>query len=203
MRDGQSSESDRGQIYTIEGTVAAILLLVAVFFALQATAATPTSGAGEEVTAKQAVAEDALVAIDNAENESLSYLVRYWVPKIETEDGRTIGPGFEAGVYENTSVKPILGSTFTNRSFEYNLYVDYYNETTEKIETEPIRVAGQPDDSAVTATRSVALFDDDELTGPANETGYTVSDEEADFYVDDAETDSIVFGVVEVRLVVW
>jgi len=180
----------------VEGILAATILLTAVLFSVQATVTTPaSSGATDSTAQKQALAQDALLAVEN--NESLSYVARYWVPGTGTSSA-----GFQGDVFTNTSLGETLSETFTDRGLQYNLYIEYYNNSTaSRTERKYLRQSGTPDETAVTASHAVTLYDDMPLTSKASG---TVSD--ADFYVADdtaPEPNRLVFAVVEVRLVVW
>jgi hypothetical protein len=85
-----SGSGDRGQAFTLEGVVAAMMVLIALLFALEAVLVTPiTTGAVDEGTQSRlgAEANDVLrITADRAE-EDLAYWARYWSPVNRTFAG--------------------------------------------------------------------------------------------------------------------
>jgi hypothetical protein len=202
--------ADRGQAYTVEGVLAATIVLTAVLFSLQAVAVTPTaSGPDTSLSQKRALAHDALLLVEEEDDSSWSEIVRYWVP--QTSDN-TIA-GFRTAVFTDTSLGAILDRTLVDRELQYNLYIAYYeNRDAESVERQYLRQSGTPDETAVTASYPVTLYDDSPLldeNGQEIDSSLTVKErprnaDAAPFYVtEDMERDQRVFAVVEVRLVVW
>lgn len=198
-RDTRPGQNDRGQAYTVEGILAATILLTAVLFSVQATVTTPTSsGASDSAAQKRALAQDALLAVENNGTKDLDYIIRYWVPGTDSSSA-----GFQGDVFTNTSLGETLNETLSDGGLQYNLYIEYYNNSTASRTEEPkyLHRSGTPDETAVTASRTVTLYDGDTFTSEASG---TISSQDADFYVtDDTAPNSLVFAVVEVRLVVW
>ncbi|ELZ14540.1 hypothetical protein C477_20414 [Haloterrigena salina JCM 13891] len=215
MRDTPHSETDRGQAYTLEGFVSAMIVLMAVLFALQSVVITPTTGGLADRTSKAQLeqeAQDALVIAANgtAANESmtLSEMVRYWN---EGGDGEFHNADPEAGegayntsndseFYQQTVLGQILRERFTERGLSYNVELIYQNESNEH---ESRYFVDQGKSAAVTASYTVPLYDSDNLTAP----GYRDRElsESTNYPIPEAGSadGSELYNVVEVRVSVW
>ena len=187
---------DRGQAYTLEGVLAAILVVTATVYGLQAI----DTRAWEDETqadtqALQSRASDVLSLAGNS--GALRDAVTCY------QQGRTInGDRAEPrSTFEN-----MLNTSFDSQANQYNLYFSYYNGT----DTEERLVSGNPEGSntrapstAATASTTVTLTDStNRTTGDrCGEIPVTVSDDPS-FYIEE-NADSSLYNVVEVRLVVW
>jgi len=190
----------RGQAHTLEGFAAAVVLLSGVLFALQATAVTPltASTSNQHIENQQgAVAEGTLSAA--ASNGTLRPALLYWNSSTE----RFLGSG-DDGVYA-AGGPPIpfggtLNETFGEDRVAFNVDVGYRRADGGWARTRMVYM-GSPSDNAVAATRSVVLYDDDPLAdGSGN---VSAAADLGRFYADDADPDGPLFGVMEVRIVVW
>jgi hypothetical protein len=187
---------DRGQAYTLEGIVAAILVVSSLLLALQAVVVTPTTeGTADRDTMSQidTQADDVLAAAH--EDEALAEAALWHNASNGTVAGWDVGacPG-------GLSLCVMLEETFTNRSYRYNVYVDYRVEG--GTDTNPLFNQGVPNSNAVTATHAVTLH------GGMNLTGQYVPDEslsefEGDFYAPATDAGGIDLYVLEIRVVVW
>lgn len=204
-----TGSSDRGQAYTLEALIAALLLVTAVLFAMQSVVITPTSaGQDRDVSAQQhQMASDALSTAAN--DGELSRLVRFW----DCSDG-----GFSHGTFISGSpadqwmetegypsdLAPIedVGETL-NYTFDagtrYNLELVYTNASGGQ-EVSRIVYQGTPGDDVVTASHTVAITEGQQVTGRA-EDSETVGgcDDPA---IPEAGSGPV-HNVVEVRLVLW
>ncbi|WP_049911005.1 DUF7288 family protein [Halorubrum lipolyticum] len=216
-RAGAGATDDRAQAHTLEAFAAAILLVAGLTFALQATAVTPLSAStsNQHIENQQrAVAGDLLAA--SAENGDLQAAILRWNPENETfassppeVDGeaytRAAGPnGFDAAL---GGFGESLNRTFVDRRIAVNVELRHYNTTarTERRTTSLIDM-GTPSDNAVTATRTVALAADANLTAPGYENstlgGLADGTDSGAFYAAETASDPL-FAHVEVRIVVW
>jgi hypothetical protein len=204
---------DRGQAFTLEGFIGGLLVLAAVLFALQATIFTPTAGGSTSEVTKLALgqqAQDVLVTTATAEEKDLSYYVRYWDVSQLTFGGST-NP--EIGYGSAGPPGPLgdrLYNAFGRRGHSYNLVITYQTNDPNVTDSVTMVYQGNPPSSAVVATRTVTLYDEQILTGP--DTGYaTLTDFNASasgtgegyYPVPDVAPNSSVYNVVEVRLIVW
>lgn len=208
---GTHTDADRGQAYTLEGFIGAMVVLMAVLFALQSVVITPTSGGLADRSVQSQVqqeAQDALVVADHHDN--LSALVRHW----DGEGGFAEATGSEApnGDYEtfdqadleNASVLgEILNQRFADQGWNYNLEFHYTDGTELETENKTAVYQGSPPSDAVTASYTVTLYED-QYVEPEREHTLEESEAEDEATIPSAEgDDDPVYNVVEVRLVVW
>lgn len=186
----------RGQAYTLEGIVAAILVVSSLLLALQAVVVTPTTeGTADRDTMSQldTQADDVLAAAH--EQEALAEAALW-----DNSSNGTV-PGWRVGRCPGgLAFCTMLEETFTNRSYRYNVYVDYRaNGTTD---TKPLFEQGVPNSNAVTATHAVTLHGGMNLTGPYVP-DVSLSEFERDFYVEKTDAGGLDLYMVEIRVVVW
>jgi hypothetical protein len=211
--------ADRGQAFTLEAIVGAILVLASLVFALQVTAVTPLSAStsSQHIENQQdATVEGALAAA--YQNEALKRAVLYGS---DTADGNDDGlfSFHETSIdvyYTNRAPTnqfgAILNRTFEGRGLAYNVYVTF--QTTSG-GTERIRMVyqGVPSDNAAAAQREITLYDDDVLYEPesdgnsddfdvAQPTSTELESAGDDFYAQDISSGPV-FNVVEVEVITW
>lgn len=191
------TRSDRGQAYTLEAFIAAVLLVSSLAFALQITAVTPLSAstANQHIENQhQAAAVGSLVAAD--EQNALKPGVLYWNHSAsEFHDPDRLD--YYTGTYPNNDWGDILNRSFAGKGLAINVLVHYEGGN------QPQRMIynGEPSDNAASASRTVTIFDGDWVRH-ANET----RDEQVQnvsLYADDEHTNSIVYNVVRVEVIVW
>ncbi|ELY85147.1 DUF7288 family protein [Natrialba taiwanensis] len=205
-----STHTDRGQAYTLEGFIGAMVVLLAVLFALQSVVITPSSGGLADRSVQSQVqqeAQDALVVADHDEN--VSALLRHW-----DEDGGfagtngSVAPGedheyetFTQNDLENASVLGlILNQRFAAQGWNYNLefhYLDKGNDMTHKTAV----YQGSPSADAITASYTVTLYNDQYIKPD----GKQIEDyDDANQTIPPAKgVEDPIYNVVEVRLIVW
>ena len=189
----------RGQAYTLEAVIASLLLVSSLVFALQVTAVTPLSAStsNQHIENQQrASASGVLTAAQEA--DALKDAVLYW------DDSE--GKYYEAErlAYYTNSYPPNKFGKITERAFDgrglaVNVLV-YHDES-----EEPSRMVyrGEPSENAVSASRTVTIYDDDNLAAPPNNQT-TVAD--ANSFADVVPEDSggtSVYNVVRVEVTVW
>ncbi|ADJ15566.1 DUF7288 family protein [Halalkalicoccus jeotgali] len=194
----------RAQAHTLEAFVAALILVAGLVFASQATAVTPLSASTSNQHLEnqhRAVANDLLAV--TAENGSLREAVVHW-----NETTGFVASSEERAYYTTTPpaenpLSQTLSTFLADRQLAYNVDVRYRSDSgSTGWNTQPMVVMGSPSDNAVSATRTVVLYDSTELGG--NETASkTLAEAEDEFYAADIDPDSQVYTVVEVRIVVW
>ncbi|MGM0605510.1 MAG: DUF7288 family protein [Halobacteriota archaeon] len=198
-------DAERGQAHTVEAFVAALLLVSGLVFALQATAVTPLSAStsNQHIENQQRAAANDVLAIAAAEGD-LKAAVLCWNPNgnetfvnASTETGAYLSGGEQAAAGCGQFGRQ-LAETFGDRSVAYSVRVVYHNATG-VVKTQPMIDMGDPSDSAVTASRTVAIYPDDRL-GPDGE-GQPVS--EATLYGED-DPDWMAYPTqIEVEVTVW
>jgi hypothetical protein len=199
---------DRGQAYTLESLIAALLLVTAVLFALQSVVITPTSAGlqDRDVQAQQGqVASDLLTTAAN--DGELSRLARFW----DCSDG-----GFatddQAGVwveregYQTDTVPISAFGEALNHTFDagtrYNVELVYANASGGGQDVSRIVYQGTPGDDVVTASYIVTLTDGQMVTGRDAGT-QRLDSGGCSAPIPELTGSGNVYNVVEVRLVLW
>ena len=206
-----SDDTDRlrGQAFTLEGFVAAALLLGAVGLALQTAVAPPESGTQDRPGSLRTQADDILRTTASSDR-GLSYVVRYWDPLRQ----RFYGANDRAVGYGSAAMPPDLfdeafARAFDARALSYNVVVVYQQPNTTALGQEPLVYRGTPSENAVTARHTTTLYDGMRLTGPAAgartlaEFTTNASNDEGRFYPIPDVSDGPIYNVVEVRVTVW
>jgi len=205
-----TGNTDRGQAYTLEGFVSAMVVLMAVLFALQSVVITPTSGglSDRSVQAQiQQEAQDALVVSDQDGN--LSETIRNWNTDDDPEKfHKATVPGPDGNRTYNTTefadqsrLGGILEQRFADNGYSYNVEIIYENDG--EFNTTYLVYQGAPSPDAVTASYVVTLYENNILTADKSKQ-IALTDSEADDYPIPHETDTeLVYNIVEVRVIVW
>lgn len=208
-------DTDRGQAYTLEGFIGAIIVLTAVLFALQSLVLTANTGGNVERAAQtqiQQEIEDALIVAEN--DGQLSHLVRYWNATDEEYHNGTVIDG-RNGYYPASPNRTksfgdefvfgeLLEGRFLNESGRtYNVQVHYWNETADERDSFYLVYQGSGTPNAQSASHTIPLYDDQRLTAPEHDgTTLAEADDETEYRIPDA-VDGPVYNVVEIRVVVW
>jgi len=211
MRERNSSNGDRGQAYTLEGFVSAMVVLMAVLFALQSVVITPTSGglSDRSVQAQiQQEAQDALVVSDQDGN--LSETVRNWNTDDPEKFHNASVPGPDGNRTYNTTefadqsrLGGILEQRFADNGYSYNVEL-VYETASNDFDTTYMVYQGAPSPDAVTASYVVTLYEDDKLTATNPITLQTADDNsEYEYPIPETTNTELVHNVVEVRVIVW
>ena len=196
---------DRGQIHTLEAAIAALLIVGALLFASQATAVTPLSASTSNQHIEnqmQNMGEDVL-AIAHRDG-SLAAALTYW-----NQSGDDYPAHFREADPNQTVYASLEGTdhplrTSVDEAFQlgvhaYNIELRYMGPEGELNAVDKVSM-GTPSDNAVTASRTVTLFEDDTI-----EDGDVQLSEldEGEFWAENVDEDSSVYVVVEVRLTIW
>lgn len=190
----------RGQAHTLEAFAASILLLSSLLFALQVTAVTPLTGStsSQHIENQQAAIADGILASE-ASNGTLKPTTLYWNASGSnwhnaTSDGYPLGG-------PPTPFGAVLNETLADRGIAFNVNV-YYVRSDERRRARMVYL-GQPSDHASVATRTVTLYDDDEILDADGDPSGTNVSSTSDFYAPDASPNSPLYNVVEVEVVAW
>ncbi|AQL41622.1 hypothetical protein BV210_02335 [Halorientalis sp. IM1011] len=210
MNDG--TRGSRGQAYTLEGVISAVLVVTAVLVGLQVVDVGPwTSDTTQQSDDMEQRAEDMLDLA--AENGTLSRVVRCTYGSADTFTGSQIDNG-------STTFERMLNQTFDRHGHNYNIYFTYLTPSGERerisvtsSSSNPTSGVIAPTDSAAVATKTIAIYDDDrtrvvDRTDPdqpkCGATGTTVEAAGGAYFIqEDIDDDSPLYNIVEVRLVVW
>ena len=192
---------DRGQAHTLEAFMAALIVVSGVLFALGATAVTPLSAStsNQHIQNQQLVAANDLLAA-SAANGTLRESAVYWNATANGFEGATDGGYYTAGG-PPTPFGAALNETFRDERIAFNVYVGYWDGASPR--QRPMVYMGSPSDNAVTASRTVTLFNDTALTAPGETRNVSVASAAGDFYAPDVAPGNELFNVVEVRIVLW
>lgn len=191
----------RGQAFTLEAVVAAAVVLVSLLFALQVAGVTSLSSstAGGHLVDQQASVAAGVLDTAAADG-SIEPTLLYWDDSEGTfYRSETTEPFYATG--PPTAFGAHLNETLTDRHVAYN--VDLYGlDGNGTVVRRSLVRNGRPSDDAVTATRTVTLYDDDRLLAAnGTATGPTLTN--ASFYVPDADPDGPLYNVVRVEVVAW
>ena len=190
----------RGQAHTLEAFVAAALIIGGLIFATQATAVTPLSAStsNQHIENQQQATIEGLLAT-SVDDGALADAVLYWDP-----DNETFQDAPENGIYAETPPNAFgdaLRDTLTQRQIAFNVNVRYRTANS-GTDVEPMVRMGEPSDNAVTATRTVGLYDSSRLTGEDTSTLSQVEGSDGEFYAPDTD-DGQLYNVVEVEVIAW
>jgi len=192
---------ERGQAHTLEAFTAALLVVSAVIFALQSTAVTPltASTSNQHIENQQRAVSQGLLDSE-AENGTLRDAVLAWNTTNESYVDAPDRGYFSTGGPPN-AFGDALEETLGADQIAYNVRVRY-RLPDDRSNAERLVYMGSPSDNAVSATRTVVLYDSETLVGADDETTLAAAADEADFYAD-AAPDGELFNVVTVEVVVW
>jgi hypothetical protein len=194
---------DRGQAYTLEAIIAAILIVSSLVFALQVTAVTPLSAStsNQHIENQQhASANGVLTAAQ--ESGALKDAVLYWN---DSADGSFYGAsGFQyyTNDYPDNRFGNITGRAFAGQGIAVNVELVAYDPEVGRYVSRPMIYRGSPSSNAVTTSRMVTIYPEDNLTAPGYE-NETVSSADTFGEAVPAQTDSSVYNVVRVEVTVW
>lgn len=203
-------------MHTLEGLSAAMIVIIAAFYASQAIAIAPTSSSSASKAAEgelQQVGEDVLAQAYS--NGDLKKALLYW-----NDDQNRFKDAGNARYYTgnpptNTSFGQALNRTFDERGVAYNidlhylpvnerLYNDSNNATIENTPNTRYLVNGEPTDNAVVASQKIVLRHEYTLNDSStmlNQTStYPISG-----FINETNTEyrEHMYNVVEVRMILW
>lgn len=209
--------TERAQALTVEGTLAAILVLTSLAVAVQLAAVTAPEPrtANHPESQHRAVGETVLSTADEA--GTLQSTLRFWNPDRGPNGAFDGAPIDENGAYtdgvpttaDHENVSPtehtdvlefgqLLTRSLADRELSYNLRVRYPDQGT--LSSQRVVYQGEPTGDAVTATRTVTFYEHDRLYTDQHDPNATL--ERTNFYADSEATTSV-YTVLEVELVIW
>lgn len=211
------SSDNRGQAYTIEGIIGAIVIASALVLGLQAVDIAPWT---DDSTDRQTESLRVQVqdVLDAAEDRDA---LQTAATCIDGDGNGTPHPAVAAGGADNDTARTTFGTLLNrtlDRTYQYSVYLDYQNATDPSdINTTALTPDRDVTRSSVTVTRQVALFDTDpimefdtdaggcvEVTAGENNTLRSRQDDpDREIYLDDQGDSSELFAVVRIRVVAW
>lgn len=210
MRGDTSFETNRGQAYTLEGFISAMVVLTALLLALQSVVITPTTGGLADRTVQEQIqqeTQDALTVAAAADTEDLSYMARHWEENGggEFEGADQSGPeGYDTYTTEAFRDRFVLGEILYDRfaaaGWSYNVELHYEDDTGAPANRSLV-YQGSPPSDAVTASYTVALYENQQVTTSSSD---TLDDaESAGWAPIPSDSEDHIYNVVEVRVIVW
>lgn len=198
--------TDRGQAYSLEGVIGAIVIASALVLGLQAVSIEPWTGGGPDQGVDTRVQmEDTLDVLEDQN------ALRAGVLCLGGENETTPHPGVISADPAVDPVGTVLNRTAATTA-EYNVYVAYPDDG--DINETRIGPRLRPGDAAVTVTREVVLLDSEpvyEFNNDEDDPACVVDDQyddlgdvpDGDIYLDNQNEDGDVYAVVQVRVVAW
>ena len=190
----------RGQMYTLEAVITAVLLVSSLVFALQVTAVTPLSAStsNQHIENQQrASASGVLTAAQEA--GALKDAVLFWNDSDSAERYHDAGQReYYTSDYPPNEFGNITERAFAGRGLAVNVLV-YPGDGTDATR---LVYRGEPSDNAVSASRTVTIYDDDDLTAPGTTTTAADADSFDEAVPEDSSGNSV-YNVVRVEVTVW
>ncbi|WP_018259305.1 DUF7288 family protein [Halomicrobium katesii] len=191
---------ERGQAYTLEGTIGAIIVVIAVLIGLQAVDTGQLNSQQDQVSEQLSTQSEDVLTV-GAETGALSEVVRCWGADKSVVDGTVESD-------RNARFEKMLNHTFDRQNRNYNLYLSYWNDsvddrTEQVISTSENQALASPGRTTAVGTQRITLYDDQTIQfgNGCGTAGYEIS--EGAFKIPDVDEDSPLYNIVEVRLVVW
>lgn len=202
------SPDRRAQAFTVEGFVAAFLLLASIAFAIQMTAVSPLSSStsSQQVENQQAAMARGLLDSAHADGILVPALL-HWNGTRESFHDTAPGTLYYTRCATPTAFGGSLERTFENAELACNVNLQFLHADG-SLATHRLVYEGVPTDGAVRVVTPVTLYDDDVLydeTGAPTSTTLAAleADANATFYAPDADPTGPVYNVVRVEVVVW
>lgn len=198
LTDPRTSDTgERAQAHTLEAFTAALLLVSSLAFALQITAVTPHLASTSSQHAENQRAAMAGGLLDAAaENGSLREALLDWNDSTGAFVNASEGGYYHRPGRANNTFGAMLERTFLDRGIAASVTVSYVtgNGT---LRSRRMVSLGTPGDHAVSVSRDVTLYDDDELHG-----GPTTLQDSGSYFAPDTSAGSV-YSVVRVEVTVW
>lgn len=195
----ETTVQSRGQLHTLEGFTALVIILTAILFSLQAVSVTPTasSTASQVVETKNVIHTDDLLAASAADGSLEEAILNF------SEGDATYAESnfsFYEGADPPGEFGDVLDQRFSQRGIVYNLEI--FCEGNEDGKT--LVDKGGPSSNAVSASHYIILHDDDTLTH--NDNPNTKLENAGRFQSNvcpQTSSGSSLYNVVEVRITAW
>ncbi len=199
--------ADRGQTFTLEAFVAAILLVATVAFALQAVAVSSNTASVDETELKNQHAGLAEGVLDEAvATGSLRTTVLYWNESAEqfhNADGDERYTSRLPPTPNGTALGDALERAFGDRQVRYNVELHYRDSAGDR-QTQRLVDSGTPNDDAVRVVETVTLYDDTALVDESGApTATALADAEEAFYAPNVDEEGPLYNVIRVEVVLW
>ncbi|QLD85125.1 hypothetical protein HWV23_05110 [Natronomonas halophila] len=192
------SDGTRGQAYTLEAIIAALLIVSSLTFALQVTAVTPLSAStsNQHIENQQRASANGVLTAAQ-ESGALKEAVLYWNDTAQRFYNTSLF-NYYTNEHPDNEFGRILDRAFVGRGLAVNVEL----HTPGQSSPQPMVYRGEPSDNAVTASRMITLYDEDTLTAPGHENTNLSSASSYGRAVPE-RTNSDVYNVVRVEVTVW
>lgn len=188
----------RGQAYTLEGVLAALLIVTATVYGVQAidTRAWEDETRAETEQLEQRASDVLTLAGQSGALRDAVLCYREGSPISGDRDG------------ELNEFERMLNTSFDRQATQYLLQFTYWNSS-EQRETRVVSQTSSGSDlptTAAVASTTVTIADSTNITTRTNDCEsipVTVEESEDSFYMSDVDDGSELFNIVEVRLTVW
>ncbi|MFC7115606.1 hypothetical protein ACFQH2_12540 [Natronoarchaeum sp. GCM10025703] len=193
----------RGQAFTLEGVIGAMILLTAVLFALNSAVLLPSTGeTGNQAQIEQEAKDVMQIAADEGHLTQMARCYNTTEEEWFGQEGTATAPP------NDTELQTLLDDTFGDRDRSYNLEIKYATDTS----TERVTYQGASTRNGVTVSRTVTLYEDEPLLRESGSgTSCADPEEELNTLSDDgdnypvtrgATSNDYIYNVVEVRLTI-
>lgn len=192
-------DSSRGQAHTIDGAVAAIVILTGVLFALQVSVVTPLASSASSQHVGNQLEGSAQGLVTGAKADGL---LRPTLLSWNESNGRFHGTGATTAYVRGgppTAFGQRLNATFGNNA-AYNVRLHYMTDDGRR--SRLLVHSGTPAENAVSATATVTLYDSDSLLAADGARTATTLGEADTYFAPDAAPGPT-YNVVKVEVVVW
>jgi hypothetical protein len=195
----------RAQAHTLESIIASLLLLTSIVFALQMTAVTPLSAStsSQHIENQQQGSAEGVLS-QAAANGSLRRAVLYWNSS-NNEYHDTSDERYYTSNPPPNAFGELLSEAFGSRGIAYNVRV-HWRKPGGADGSQLMVYQGAPSDNAVATSRTIVLSDGAQVLNSTMEADGVVNS--SSFYMPDGadrdgSSDSAVYNVVEVEVIVW
>lgn len=192
----------RGQVFTLEAFIAALLVLSSVAFALSVTAATPLSAstASQHVETQQAAVGGGLLGAAQA-TDLIRPTLLGWDDGIGQFHGAA-DRGFHRTCAFGTDFGRLLEASLQDHGIACNVGLSHLTVTGE-VRHDRLVYLGEPSANAVRVRTSVVLYDDDILIDAAGSPTTTRLVDAQTFYAADAAPTDRLYNVIVVEVSLW
>lgn len=190
---------DKGQMHTLEGAMASIIMLVVVVFVVQGTTLTPLSSSSTNQHVQlelENFGSDLLSSLDYTKNplsnSSLKNSILAWNGLEYVWDGSRYVDVENYDTTMDTDLTKALNFTLNRWGVAYNIEIVYVDNN--GMTTKAMIWNGNPSDNSICVSKMIALHDVDIIGRPQFKSGTMIPDldPESDFY-----------NLVDVRLTLW
>ncbi|MDY6965815.1 MAG: hypothetical protein SVM80_07585 [Halobacteriota archaeon] len=189
---------DAGQMFTIEGFLAAMIIALVLILSIQATSITPltSSAANQHVEAQlQFIGQDILTSLDYGSDTTISplaYDILNWNGSQYVWNGTDYVKVYDESEVLNNALTETLNFTLLRKGVAHNIELFFINNATGALVTDRMIYNGDPSDNAVTVSHKLILHDENVNGDFYSLTGIGDMDSTTDFY-----------NLVDVSLTMW